>query len=421
MPTGHISSRGWNNGFTFIESSDRKRVFFHVSGIAPGYGIADFTPGSEVEYMEEVTDRGTQAKAVTCLNRAEPLSARMIQSQVEGRITSWLGHRGFGFAAVEDLTGVFVHIKDVLTPQIEEGSLVRGDLVEGSDGRPKLINAAVTGWTATGDTWHDWAYMPPGWERALAEMAEPEHWDYRFTESSTPMPVLRKYLRGTFLRLLETSKIVESDMPDRRYAAFNTGLVTPLQQEIIAVFESDQLGARYKLKGFDLEGSRELLSLFGAAQPSIATYFDNPADVIFDTSLPFYIAVEHVDDRLARAPKELQGNRDGFIRTINAQREIIQRRVARNYKTAIPQYYRSGGRGVGSLQLLVPLCLVKPDRVDLALAVEKINGVYRGNTVLTVDMAYTHARLITRPDTEWLRPEGQAVQPSVVVLDEDVE
>jgi hypothetical protein len=380
--------------------------------------MADFTPGSLVEYIEETTARGCQASSVTCKQKAAPQQGQVLESGVEGKITSWLGHRHFGFATTGSQTGVFVHGKEVLSAEIEEGSIVRGDVVEGADGRLRLINVTVVGWSANGDTWHDWAYMPSGWETSLASLAEPEHWNYRFTQSSTPLPVLRKYLRGTFLRLLETSKIVEAESSTKRFAAFNTGLVTPLQQEIIAVFETETGGTRLRLKGFDLEGSRELLSLFGADQPSIARYFDNPADVIFDEALPFYIAVEHVDERLARAPKELQDNRDGFIRTINGQREVIQRRVARNYKTAIPQYYRSGGRGTGSLQLLVPLCLVKPDRVDLALAVEKINGVYRGNTVLTVDMAYTHARLITRPDTEWLRPEGENVQPSVAAPDE---
>ena len=75
-----------------------------------------------------------------------------------------------------------------------------------------------------------------------------------------------------------------------------------------------------------------------------------------------------------------------------------KRRVRRNYKTAIPQYYRGG------LQLLLPLCLVEPHRADLALVVARENMVYRASTVLTLDMAYNNARLVARPDTEWLNP-----------------
>lgn len=418
MASGQVSAR-WNpRGFTFIETEDKESVFFHASGIAAGFEQKDFRQGSTVEFEVTVTPRGSQAANVRCTAKASS-RYKTLKSDAEGRITSWVADRGFGFAQMDEFPHVFVHATDVLSPEIEVGSDVRGDVVEDSQGRVKLEHAAVTGWSATGDTWHDWAYMPPKWEAQLAGLAEPEPWQYRFTKSSTPYPVLRKYLRGTFLRVLETAKIVEDETPSKKVAAFNTGLVTPLQQEIIAVFEAQKNASRYRLRGFELEGSREVLSLFGDNQPSIARYFDNPADVIFDDSLRFYIAVEHVDERQARAPQELKDNPEGFIAQINAQRDVIKRRVARNYKTAIPQYYRPRGRGQGALQLLVPLCLVKQDRVDLALAVEKINGVYRGNTVLTVDMAYTHARLITRPDTEWLRPDGDNVQPSVAATEED--
>lgn len=30
------------------------------------------------------------------------------------------------------------------------------------------------------------------------------------------------------------------------------------------------------------------------------------------------------------------------------------------------------------------------------------DGAYRGHTVLTLEMAYTNARLVARPDSEWL-------------------
>ncbi len=75
-----------------------------------------------------------------------------------------------------------------------------------------------------------------------------------------------------------------------------------------------------------------------------------------------------------------------------------RRRVYRSYKTAIPQYYQD------EIQLLLPLCLAKPDRADLALVVSASGSTYRGETVLPLDWAYNNARLLTRPDTEWLTP-----------------
>jgi len=81
----------------------------------------------------------------------------------------------------------------------------------------------------------------------------------------------------------------------------------------------------------------------------------------------------------------------------------IKDRVYRNYKTAVPQYWR------GRIQLLLPLCLQEDGRADLALVVEKDADAraYRGNTVLTLDMAYSNARLLARPDRDWLKPDDE--------------
>lgn len=84
--------------------------------------------------------------------------------------------------------------------------------------------------------------------------------------------------------------------------------------------------------------------------------------------------------------------------SIESAVNAAKRRVKRNYKTAIPQYNR------GRVQLLLPLCITSRDKADLALVVSRENQVYRGETVLTLDMAYNNARLLARPDREWLDP-----------------
>ncbi len=57
------------------------------------------------------------------------------------------------------------------------------------------------------------------------------------------------------------------------------------------------------------------------------------------------------------------------------------------------------------MQLLLPVALLRRDVVELALAVDRLGpDVYLGRTVLTLDWAYNNARLLTRPDTDWLRP-----------------
>lgn len=78
--------------------------------------------------------------------------------------------------------------------------------------------------------------------------------------------------------------------------------------------------------------------------------------------------------------------------------ENAKERVRRNYKVAVPQYYK------GKVQLLIPICLTKPDVADMALLIQKHEGHYRAATCLTLDMAYNNARQLARPDREWLNP-----------------
>lgn len=76
----------------------------------------------------------------------------------------------------------------------------------------------------------------------------------------------------------------------------------------------------------------------------------------------------------------------------------VKERVQRNYKTAIPQYYKS------TIQLLLPLCIGTAEKADLALVAENYGEFYRASTCLTLDMAYNNARQLARPDTDWLQP-----------------
>jgi hypothetical protein len=66
---------------------------------------------------------------------------------------------------------------------------------------------------------------------ALAGVAEPERWTYLHAPSQSPLPVLSSYIQYTFLRAFDQQKIVEGD----RLACFNTGLLTPGQEEIFGV------------------------------------------------------------------------------------------------------------------------------------------------------------------------------------------
>jgi cold shock CspA family protein len=402
MVTGKIVKE-WNNGYTFITAESGQKVFFHSSNSEREDCERFFPKGAKVEFELVQTARGFQANNVTLIDAPE-ISTPIIAEDAEGHVTTWFAERGYGFFNGADHTDVFIHISAV-RGAIEKGSVVRTKITQTERGL-EAVDAQVVGWNRTGDLFRDFAVYPANWPEDLASIAEDENWDYRFTATKQSLPVLRRYLRHTFLRLSETGKVVEAERDGERWAAYNTGLVNSLQNEIIALLRGHpEHSDRYQFVRFAVEGDRQLLTLFGGEQPSIARYFDDPSQLLYNDQLPLFIAIDHVDERSSRAPAELQGNQFGFLSAINAQKEAVARRAARNYKTAIPHFYRPHGRGSGQLQLLLPLCLVKPDRVDLALAVERIENTYRGNTVLTLDMAYTNARLLTRPDTEWLRPE----------------
>ena len=55
------------------------------------------------------------------------------------------------------------------------------------------------------------------------------------------------------------------------------------------------------------------------------------------------------------------------------------------------------------LTLLLPLSLISEEKVDVALVVERMpNGNFLGHTILSLSDAYSNARLIARPDSDWL-------------------
>jgi len=58
------------------------------------------------------------------------------------------------------------------------------------------------------------------------------------------------------------------------------------------------------------------------------------------------------------------------------------------------------------IQRLLPLGLTSEHESNVAFVAEKDRpaNLYRTITVLTMDMAYMDARLITRPDLAWLNP-----------------
>jgi len=251
------------------------------------------------------------------------------------------------------------------------------------------------------DKLFDFAWVPEFNNRLaeLAELAEDEDWEYHHTESDHARPILFNYVKYTYRRLAEELKIALSD--DGQSSCFNTGLVTSNQEPIYASFEANRRpdAQPWYFKGWFRQGQWELNRF--PELPDMAHYFDDPSCLVFDSRKDLRINVQHIINETPRDrfPESFRDMEDYQLQAVlTGAIENAKQRVRRNYKTAIPQYYR------GAVQLLLPLCFQNPSRADNALVVERHSTHYRASTCLTLDMGYNNARQLARPDREWLQP-----------------
>lgn len=227
-------------------------------------------------------------------------------------------------------------------------------------------------------------------------MAMAELWDYQQSPSGR-LPILYNYLHHTFKKVLEEGKVLF----EAESAVFDTGLVTENKEEIYGYFQINRhptSTVKWFFAGWKKKSARELTRF--ANLPDVANYFRDPSDLIFDTRIELRPNVDHIiEDNLGRFPDTIKSMQPLLVANLlEGTIKNAIKRVRRNYKTAIPQYYN------GKIQLLLPLCMQMTSKADLALVVEKQNDIYRASTCLTLDMAINNARLIAKPDDEWLKP-----------------
>ncbi len=231
----------------------------------------------------------------------------------------------------------------------------------------------------------------------LANLAETESWESsEFKDKAHPL--LHQYIVYTYKKLSEESKIMFSD--DNEYSCFNTGLVTHLQEDIFALFHRNLKpgGSPWFFKDWFKEGEWELNRFNNV--PQVAEYFDNTIELVYDSRADLRVQMDHIiQENRDRYPAEFS-KLDDYQLSIALKGAIEQakKRVRRNYKVAVPQYFN------GRIQLLLPLCLSSPSKADLALVVERTGNHYRASTVLSLAQAYGNARLLAKPDKEWLVP-----------------
>jgi hypothetical protein len=239
----------------------------------------------------------------------------------------------------------------------------------------------------------------------LAEdLAETEEWDYTDSQSKTNS-ILKNYLEFTYKKLKQERKIVFTS--DNKYACFNTGLVTHNLEDIFAFFEeyrNPRPGSTipFCFKAFLKESDNNILTYFSGNIPEVANFFEKPELLIFNPKCRLIPDIDHIiKDNILRFPSHLQSAGDGELRRqLMGSIDEVKKKVRTNYKIAVPQYYD------GKIQLLLPLSLTAGSpNPDLALVVHKLNeNTYTAKTCLTLKMAYNNARLIVKPQSNWLKP-----------------
>lgn len=250
------------------------------------------------------------------------------------------------------------------------------------------------------EEFYEFAFMPKFSEhiRKLAEMAEPEDWSYKKTPTESGYPILENFIRYTYKRIAEEKKV--SFSIDDKYACFNTGLVTPNQEPIYILFKANKLSTKayWHFWKFCRRGEHEMGTFLKL--PEMAYYFDSPNKLVFDHKKELVINYEHIiEDNKQRFPDPYDKmTNHQLIQYLKGCIDTALERVRRNYKIAVPQYYKN------NIQLLLPLSISQIQIADLALVVEDYGTMYRSATCLTLDMAINNARLLAKPDRDWLQP-----------------
>lgn len=245
--------------------------------------------------------------------------------------------------------------------------------------------------------------------RFLAGFAKEEQWNFHDERYRTDKeyPILNNYLFFTYDRLKAEGKIVVAE--DGKMMCFNTGLQSREREEdIFAVFEPNvgrpaNSNQEWRLYKFCLPNDNVLSGL--KKLPDIAEYWSDPSELLFDKRLDIRINYEHIVKDNVQRFKDIGADHpvnilESLLRT-QANKAI--EKVKRNYKVAIPQFYTDKYKGTSRIQLMLPLCIIDPQKADLALVISKETGTYIGRTIFPLDWAYMNSRRIITPDADWIR------------------
>lgn len=313
----------------------------------------------------------------------------------------------------------------------------------------QLAPASSTGAPKTDPTRDLAQFMEIGsWDKmlgTLARAAAPERWNYpgEGVGKESRYGILRDYLASTLARLRATGGVATS--PDGTLAAFDTGLATPMEEELYAVLSPTDTDIPWHLDGFATAGDGELGSRLTAHLPALpprACYLEGIDDVMprdgalvipdykslldanierlprgFVASLVAGTDAQAPLDRLSNAgPAERAAARRDLSRAIEGEPgryrracralddavDLSLRRARRSYRHVTPAFDAALGRKL----LLLPLALVDDASIDCALVLELMpSGAYQAAAVASLSRAYAAARVVSEQLPPWLEAD----------------
>ncbi|MEG0327734.1 MAG: DUF3825 domain-containing protein [Erysipelothrix sp.] len=230
--------------------------------------------------------------------------------------------------------------------------------------------------------------------RDLIVLAEPEEWSILKAND-----LIYNYIFSVFDLAFSQKLVFENEKKDA--VVFNTGLMTLNGQDIFGMFLiNGDFTSEHKwyFHGFYKDSDRFLMNYFSKL-PEFITMFENPSDAYYDCDLELRKELDHIiDDNYERLPDKLKSLDENTLRLIvNGAIDVSLKKIKRNNRMVVPQLY------YGNITYLLPIDLFGE---KFALAVEKINNQYRANTILTIEMAYMQARLVMKPESDWLTPQS---------------
>jgi hypothetical protein len=251
-------------------------------------------------------------------------------------------------------------------------------------------------------------------------LEEAPSWDFaqpKFqTKYTAKPPKLRNYLQYTFVRLRDLELANPGNFfvcsQDDSWTCFNTGLQDRHSADLYAIFQRYQLrtgvapvkpAADWVYRGTVTSRERAYRDHFGTRLPALAWYSNDSRDYIFNLEYQIDTDVfDHMFDRAReRSGFPTEATDESVRNYLRGCLENLLPKIRRNYKTAIPIYYVEEQR----MQLLLPFQSSNGRDVSCFLVErDDLNRCYKIKTILDMDQAFFAARLITRPDKEWLNP-----------------